>query len=53
MVYRFSRGVDRHDWELVRSCYHDGAHDNHGPFDGPIEEYVPSLSPRRSRAWRT
>jgi 3-phenylpropionate/cinnamic acid dioxygenase small subunit len=41
VVYRFARGVDRHDWDLVRSCYHDGALDNHGPFKGPVEEYVP------------
>jgi ketosteroid isomerase-like protein len=40
-VYRFARGVDRHDWDLVRSCYHDDGIDNHGPFNGPADEYVP------------
>ena len=44
MVYRFARGIDRHDWELVRSCYHDGALDDHGPFKGPVEEYVAWVS---------
>ena len=40
VTYRFARGVDRHDWELIRSCYHDDAVDRHGVFDGPAGEYV-------------
>jgi len=40
VIMNFARGVDRHDWDLVRSCYHEGARDNHGPFDGDAGEYV-------------
>jgi ketosteroid isomerase-like protein len=40
LTYRFARGVDRRDWELVRSCYHDDATDRHGVFDGPVDAYV-------------
>ncbi|MCW2855512.1 MAG: aromatic-ring-hydroxylating dioxygenase beta subunit [Marmoricola sp.] len=40
VLYRFARGVDRHDFELIRSCYHDDAVDFHGVFDGSVSEYV-------------
>jgi ketosteroid isomerase-like protein len=40
VTYRFARGVDRHDWELIRSCYHDDAVDRHGIFNGPANEYI-------------
>jgi ketosteroid isomerase-like protein len=40
LTYKFARGVDRLDWELVRSCYHDDAVDRHGVFDGPVDAYV-------------
>jgi ketosteroid isomerase-like protein len=44
VTYRFARGVDRHDWDLVRSCYHDDAKDLHGIFDGPAADYVAWVS---------
>ncbi|MEY3566868.1 MAG: hypothetical protein RLZ19_882, partial [Actinomycetota bacterium] len=34
VVYRYARGVDRRDFDLVRSCYHPDATDDHGPFTG-------------------
>jgi hypothetical protein len=37
---RFARGVDRKDWALVRSAYHEGAVDLHGFFNGPADELV-------------
>ncbi|MBC2637572.1 MULTISPECIES: nuclear transport factor 2 family protein [unclassified Rhodococcus (in: high G+C Gram-positive bacteria)] len=37
---RYCRGIDRMDWELVRSCYHPGAVDDHGPFRGTIDEFI-------------
>ncbi len=40
VVGLYARGVDRMDWELIRSCYHIGAIDQHGWFDGPADDYV-------------
>jgi ketosteroid isomerase-like protein len=36
----YCRGIDRRDWELVRSCYHPDAIDYHGPFEGGVEEFI-------------
>jgi hypothetical protein len=36
----YCRGIDRRDWELVRSCYHADAVDHHGPFKGDVDEFV-------------
>ena len=40
VVLRYCRGIDRRDFELVRSCYHPDARDRHGSFDGTVDEYV-------------
>ena len=40
LLYRYCRGVDRLDMEMVRSCYHPGATDSHGTFQGNVDEYV-------------
>jgi hypothetical protein len=37
---RYCRGIDRQDWEMVRSCYHPGAVDNHGPYNGSAEGFI-------------
>jgi len=41
VLARYCRGIDRMDEALVRSCYHPGAVDSHGNFEGPVEEFVP------------
>ena len=41
VLLRYCRGIDRGDFDLVRDCYHAGAHDHHGEFVGPVEEFIP------------
>lgn len=43
VVLRYCRGVDRRDWDLVRSCYHPDAYDHHGRFRGNVDEFVDFL----------
>lgn len=38
-LMRYCRGVDRLDRDMILSAYHPGARDNHGSFDGPIEDF--------------
>jgi hypothetical protein len=40
-LIRYSRGLDRHDDELVASVYHENAVDHHGTFLGPAREFIP------------
>ena len=40
VLIRYTRGIDRMDPDLVRSCYHPDAHDDHGAFRGGTEEFV-------------
>jgi hypothetical protein len=41
VMMRYCRGIDRCDEALIRSAYHPGAHDDHGEFRGPVEEFIP------------
>lgn len=49
VLYRYCAGVDRKDWDLVASCYEPGARDDHGNFDGTVEEFVVWLAERHTR----
>ena len=40
VLIRYTRGIDRMDPDLVRSCYHPDAHDDHGAFRGGTEGFV-------------
>ncbi len=40
VIYRYARGIDRLDFDLVRSCYHPDAYDDHGSFAGNVEEFI-------------
>lgn len=43
---RYARGVDRGDWELVRSTYHPEAYDEHGEYKGGIDGLIDWLDQR-------
>lgn len=40
VIYRYARGIDRLDFDLVRSCYHPDAYDDHGSFRGYVDEFI-------------
>lgn len=40
VLRRYGRGVDRRDWDLVRSCYHPDATDDHGVYRGDVDGFV-------------
>jgi hypothetical protein len=37
---RYCRGVDRMDFDLIRSCYHPDAIDDHGEFVGGVDAFI-------------
>jgi ketosteroid isomerase-like protein len=43
LLTRYARGVDRCDLELLRSCYHDDALDDHGWFRGPGHDFAAAV----------
>jgi hypothetical protein len=40
VALKYCRGLDRMDFELVRSCYHPDGIDHHTGFSGPRDEWV-------------
>jgi ketosteroid isomerase-like protein len=46
LVVRYCRAVDRADLELLLSCYHHDAVDEHGTFSGPPAEVFPAVLER-------
>lgn len=40
LQHRYCRGFDRADYDLVRSCYHPDAFDDHGPYRGDVEGLI-------------
>lgn len=40
VLCRYSRGIDRRDFDLVRSCYHPDAVDDHGEYSGGIDGFI-------------
>jgi hypothetical protein len=43
VLVRYSRAIDRMDWDLLRTCYHDGATDDHGLYCGDVEGFIDLL----------
>lgn len=48
VMYRYARGVDRRDYDLVRSAYHADAHDDHGTYRGDVDGLVAWISRRHA-----
>lgn len=40
VIHRYARGIDRIDMDLVRSCYHPDAYDDHGSMKGNVDEFI-------------
>jgi hypothetical protein len=40
VMYRYARGVDRREWDLVRAAFHPDARDDHGAFRGGIDGLI-------------
>jgi hypothetical protein len=40
VLLRYTRGIDRLDLDVVRSCYHADAHDDHGAYRGDLEGFL-------------
>lgn len=40
VILRYARGIDRLDFDLVRSCYHPDAYDDHGSFTGDVDGFI-------------
>jgi len=40
VIARFARASDHMDMDLLRSCYHEGATDAHGSYNGDVEGFV-------------
>lgn len=40
VIMRYGRGVDRLDEQLLRSCYHDDSHDDHGHWKGNGHDFA-------------
>jgi len=47
-LLRYVRGVDRRDWDLVRSAYHTDAYDDHGDYKGDVDGFILSLIRRHA-----
>lgn len=50
VLYRYARGVDRGDWDLVRSTYQPDAFDDHGEYKGGIDGLIEWLIQRFAAA---
>jgi hypothetical protein len=49
----YSRGVDRLDFESVRSCYWPDGTDDHGSFVGGVDEFISFVQKSLNRFERT
>lgn len=50
VLMRYARGIDRGDFELVRSAFHPDAVEVHGDFEGPSHQWIDQLGEGRPGA---
>lgn len=53
VVYRYCRSIDRCDFDLLRTCYHPDATDDHGDFRGGLDDFVAYVQRSLARYERT
>lgn len=53
VLNRYCRGVDRRQFDMVRSCYHPDATDDHGGFKGGVEPFIAMCTEILKRYERT
>jgi hypothetical protein len=46
VIYRWTRAVDRRDWDLVRAVFHPDGYDDHGMFRGGVDGLIAWLKER-------
>jgi hypothetical protein len=51
VIVRYARGLDRGDWDLLRACFTAGATDDHGPFQGSIDNLVEGARKLLAEYW--
>lgn len=53
VMMRYCRGVNRLDPDLVRSCYHPDAYEDHGASQGNALDFAAGFSPERFTAFKS
>lgn len=53
VYYRYCRGVDRRQYDMIRSCYHPDGTDNHGEFVGDVDGFIEHVKSTVVRFERT
>ena len=45
VLVAYCQGIDRKDWDLVLSCFHEDAVDDHSQFSGTVAEFIAWVKP--------